>query len=161
MEYEERMEELEKLEYPKPNREFIYDTFNAFLPRHTRGSGRRISARRRSPATCTNVHDVRRVYSRLRAAAVEGVLLRYLSETYKVLVQTVPESERTDEIMTMIEYFGEMIRGIDASLLEEWERMRKPGSKAAAAKVEATEPDVPDITRNKREFTVLVRNAVF
>ena len=28
------MEELEKLEHPKPNREFIYSTFNAFADRH-------------------------------------------------------------------------------------------------------------------------------
>ena len=30
IEYDQRMEELEKLEHPKPNREFIYSTFNAF-----------------------------------------------------------------------------------------------------------------------------------
>jgi len=30
IEYEQRMEELEKLEHPKPNREFVYSTFNAF-----------------------------------------------------------------------------------------------------------------------------------
>jgi hypothetical protein len=34
IEYDQRMEELEKLEYPKPNREFVYDTFNAFSGRH-------------------------------------------------------------------------------------------------------------------------------
>ena len=34
VEYNERMEELEKLEYPKPNRDFIYSTFNAFAERH-------------------------------------------------------------------------------------------------------------------------------
>ena len=34
MEYDERMAELEKLEYPKPNREFIYETFNAFAAAH-------------------------------------------------------------------------------------------------------------------------------
>ena len=34
IEYDQRMEELEKLEYPKPNREFIYSTFNAFADAH-------------------------------------------------------------------------------------------------------------------------------
>jgi hypothetical protein len=34
MEYEQRMEELDKLEWPKPNRDFIYDTFNAFSDKH-------------------------------------------------------------------------------------------------------------------------------
>jgi hypothetical protein len=34
LDYDKRMEELEKLEYPKPNREFIYATFNAFADKH-------------------------------------------------------------------------------------------------------------------------------
>ena len=34
MEYEQRIEELEKLEYPKPLRDFVYDPFNAFADRH-------------------------------------------------------------------------------------------------------------------------------
>ena len=34
LDYDQRMEELEKLEYPKPNRDFIYSTFNAFADRH-------------------------------------------------------------------------------------------------------------------------------
>src|SRR5258708_2268454 len=34
IEYDERIEELEKLEYPKPNREFVYSTFNAFADKH-------------------------------------------------------------------------------------------------------------------------------
>jgi Domain of unknown function (DUF3516) len=91
---------------------------------------------------------------------VEGLVLRYLSDAYKVLTQTVPEPDRTDEILGMIDYFGSMVRGIDASLLEEWERMRRPGR----TKVVATDTDqieTPDITRDRRQFTVLVRNAVF
>ncbi|HLL53238.1 MAG TPA: DUF3516 domain-containing protein, partial [Myxococcaceae bacterium] len=34
MEYDDRMEELEKLEWPKPNRDFIYSTFNEFSAKH-------------------------------------------------------------------------------------------------------------------------------
>ena len=33
IEYDQRMEELDKLEHPKPNREFVYSTFNAFAAR--------------------------------------------------------------------------------------------------------------------------------
>ena len=34
IEYEQRMAELDKLEYPKPLREFVYGTFNEFAARH-------------------------------------------------------------------------------------------------------------------------------
>jgi hypothetical protein len=164
MEYEERMEELEKLEYPKPNRDFIYETFNRFASSHPWVGQENIRPKKIARDLYEQFMTFEEYIRDLELQRVEGLLLRYLSETYKVLVQTVPESERTDEIMGMIEYFGGMIRGIDASLLEEWERMRKPGtsSKAEDQKSGADEsPEAPDITRNKRQFTVLVRNSVF
>ena len=34
LDYDQRMEQLEKLEYPKPMRDFVYSTFNAFADRH-------------------------------------------------------------------------------------------------------------------------------
>ena len=34
VEYEQRIEELEAMEWPKPNRDFIYETFNDFADRH-------------------------------------------------------------------------------------------------------------------------------
>src|SRR5260221_11465729 len=34
VEYEQRIEELDKLEWPKPLADFIYETFNAFAQRH-------------------------------------------------------------------------------------------------------------------------------
>ena len=32
--YDERMEKLEQVDYPKPNRDFLYITFNAFAEKH-------------------------------------------------------------------------------------------------------------------------------
>jgi len=162
VEYEERMEELEKLEYPKPNREFIYETFNRFAASHPWVGQENIRPKKIARDLYEQFMTFEEYIRDLELQRVEGLLLRYLSETYKVLVQTVPESERTDEIIAMIEYFGAMIRAIDASLLEEWERMRKPKSAVAqAAAVPVQSAETTDITRNKREFTVMVRNAVF
>jgi hypothetical protein len=56
----------------------------------------------------------------------EGLLLRHLSQVWKVLAQTVPDSAKTEEVVEMEVYFRELIRGIDSSLLEEWERMKNP-----------------------------------
>ena len=71
----------------------------------TRGSARRTSARSRSRATCSRAaasfHDYVRDYGLQRS---EGVLLRYLSEVYKTLVQTVPEGDRTDEVDDVIAF---------------------------------------------------------
>src|SRR5439155_7176472 len=91
IEYEERMEELEKLEYLKPNREFVYSTFNAFADKHPwvgqenirlKSIAREMFEQFRSFADYTKDYQLQRA---------EGVLLRHLSSVHKVLVQTGPE----------------------------------------------------------------------
>jgi hypothetical protein len=54
-----------------------------------------------------------------------------------------------------------MVRAVDSSLLDEWERMLSQPERALAAAVAPPEPVEPDITRDERGFTVLVRNALF
>ena len=75
----------------------------------------------------------------------EGVLLRYLSEAYKTLVQTVPETYRDEALEDVVAFLRTTVRGVDSSLLDEWERMRDrpgPGRPAAAARP-ATAPAAP------------------
>src|SRR5580692_2691110 len=95
-------------------------------------------------------------------ARAEGALLRYLSEAYKVLVQTVPVLAKTPETDEIELFLGTMVRAIDASLLDEWEEMRAGGGapKGEARAVQAP-PEAPDVTRDERGFTVLVRNLLF
>ena len=58
-------------------------------------------------------------------------MLRYLSDTYRALRQTVPERVKTDELDDIIEWLGETVRQIDSSLLDEWEALTDPESVAA------------------------------
>jgi hypothetical protein len=94
---------------------------------------------------------------------VEGVLLRYLSEVYKALVQTVPDYAKDDDTDEMTAYFRALIRGVDSSLLDEWERLREGGADARreAALRGPAEPEAFDVTRDVRGFTVLLRNELF
>ncbi|HXH32220.1 MAG TPA: DUF3516 domain-containing protein [Bacteriovoracaceae bacterium] len=126
LEYEERMAELEKVEYPKPHREFIYGTWNTFAAAHPwvgQDNIRPKSIVREMFENFLSFHDYIKEYGLER---VEGLLLRYLSETYKVLVQTVPDSARNDEVDGIIDYLGGMLRDVDSSLVEEWEKLRDP-----------------------------------
>ena len=91
-------------------------------------------------------------------------MLRYLSDTYRALRQTVPERVKTDELDDIVEWLGETVRQIDSSLLDEWEALTDPESVArAAAAAAAGEPLAPPrpITANERAFRVMVRNAMF
>jgi hypothetical protein len=160
VEYDDRMEALSKLEHPKPQREFIYGTFNEFAAKHP-WVGENIrpkSVAREMFETGQSFNEYVKEYNLERG---EGVLLRYLSDVYKVLVQTVPLGAKTEEVHDIIEYFWAIVRNVDSSLLDEWERMRDP-SKTIHEKVIGDVKDEPfDVTRNTRGFTILVRNAMF
>jgi superfamily II RNA helicase len=163
VEYEERVAELEKISYPKPQQEFIYETFNAFARRHPWVGGDNIrpkSIAREMFEQFMSFNEYVRGYELARA---EGVLLRYLSEAYKALVQTVPAPAKTPETDEVEVFLGAMVRAVDGSLLQEWERMRSDGTPwpSPAVAAEETREEPPDITRDERAFTVLVRNVMF
>src|SRR5208337_3498265 len=94
----------------------------------------------------------------------EGVLLRYLSRVHKVLTQTVPDAAKNDTVREMELYLGTMIRQIDSSLLDEWEKMRDPNYQRAETK-EVRPPGAEeadqDITRDAKAFTAAIRNRIF
>ncbi|HVW27605.1 MAG TPA: DUF3516 domain-containing protein [Polyangiaceae bacterium] len=157
VEYDDRMAELEKLEYPKPNAAFIYDTFNAFVREHPWVGADNIrpkSVARDMFEQFLSFSEYVREYGLERG---EGVLLRYLSDAYKTLVQSVPLPAKTPEVDDIVTYLGAIVRSTDSSLLDEWERMMSGGE--APAPREA--PGEADITRSDKELTVLVRNAIF
>lgn len=94
---------------------------------------------------------------------MEGLLLRHLTQVWKVLAQTVPDSAKTEEVAEMEVYFRELIRGVDASLLEEWERLKNPDWVAAETDG-ADKPARPtsfDVTRDAAAFRRLVRAEIF
>jgi len=87
----------------------------------------------------------------------EGLVLRYLADAYRALRQTVPTDAHTEELTDLIEWLGELVRQVDSSLLDEWERLRNP----TAEPVAVLDDTPPAVTRNTRAFRVLVRNALF
>jgi len=66
----------------------------------------------------------------------EGVLLRYLTDAYKTLQQTVPESYRDEALDEALQSLRRTVREADSSLLDEWERLQHPD--AAPTKPVAT-----------------------
>jgi hypothetical protein len=164
IEYEQRMEELEKLEHPKPNREFVYSTFNEFAARHPWVGEENIrpkSIAREMFEEFRSFADYIKLYELQRA---EGVLLRHLNSVFKVLAQTVPDTAKNDQIREMELYLGTMIRQVDSSLLDEWEKMRDPNYRPAETKEvrpPGAEEAAADITRDTKAFTATIRNRIF
>lgn len=165
MDYEQRMEELEKLEYPKPNRDFIYSTFNVFASAHPWVGQENIrpkSIAREMFEEFRSFEDYIKLYDLQRS---EGLLLRHLASVKKVLAQTVPDEAKDDDLWDIEHFLGALIRQVDSSLLDQWEKLRNPDFVSASSSGLVTmlgAEDAPaDITRDEGSFKALVRIKVF
>lgn len=160
MDYDQRMEELEKLEHPKPNREFIYSTFNEFAKRHPWVEEENIRPKsivREMFESFRSFNDYIKDYGLQRA---EGLLLRHISSVYKTLAQTVPDGHKNDTIREIEIYLKTLIQQTDSSLMDEWEKMKDPnyqGKAESGATVEMPAVVEKDITANEREFVAAIR----
>lgn len=169
--YEERMAKLQELEYPKPNRDFIYSTFNAFADKHPWVGQENIRPKSIAREMYENFRSFSDYVTDYGLERAEGLLLRHLHNVYKVLKQTVPDTAKTDQVREMELYFGTMIRTVDSSLLEEWEQMRDPEylRRVAAERAiisgettpEAAAELATDITRDTKAFIAEIRNRIF
>jgi hypothetical protein len=90
----------------------------------------------------------------------EAVLLRHISEVLKVLSQTVPPSLKSAEILEAEGYLEDIVRGVDSSLIDEWETMRNPSYVPTEAKPSEDRKPVR-FTRNRPAFLRALRTAIF
>jgi hypothetical protein len=161
VEYEERIAELEKVEHPMPEAEFIRSTFSVFARHHPWVGADDVmpkSIARELYETGACFRDYVKEYG---LQHYEGVLLRYLTNAYRALVQNVPERAKTTEVCDLTDWLGAEVRAVDASLIEEWERLRDP-ARAATPPPKPELPEAPeDITANPHAFLVQIRNAVW
>lgn len=160
IEYEERLELLEDITWPKPLHELLDAAFGTY-----RSSQPWVGDFELSPKSV-----VRDLYERAmtfndyigfyKLNRSEGLVLRYFSDAYRAARQTIPDEAKTDELLDLIEWLGELVRQVDSSLLDEWERLINP-----VAAIDAATPVLPPapkgVTTNIRAFRTLVRNELF
>ena len=161
--YEERMARLEEVTHPKPLADFLYGAFNAFRAAHPWTAGSDVSPKsigREMFETFAGFSDYVKSYGLERS---EGVLLRYLSQLYKTLDQTIPEAAKTDELWDALGFFRSLVGETDASLLEEWESLRHP-ELLLAEKAQVAQPArqteaswLTELLSNPRVFAARVR----
>jgi superfamily II RNA helicase len=162
VEYEQRVEELGKLEHPKPLAELVYETFNAFAREHPWVKADNVRPKSIAREMVERFMDFNEYVREYELGRAEGTLLRYLSDAYKTLVQGVPAPAKTPEVDEIEVFLRAMVRAVDSSLVDEWERLRAPGEPPPAALTGGAEtPGEADVTRDERAFLVLVRNAMF
>jgi superfamily II RNA helicase len=159
IEYDQRMELLENVTHPKPLQEMLEAAYETYRRGHPYIADYEL----RPKAVVRDMYERAMTFTEYVSfyglSRSEGLVLRYLADAYRALRQTVPEDARTEELTDLIEWLGELVRQVDSSLLDEWERLRNPGAEPLTAVPLDDKP--PAVTRNARAFRVLVRNAMF
>ena len=163
VEYEQRIEELEKLDYPKPNAEFIYEAFNTFARHHPWLEQENIRPKSIAREMFETFQSFREYINDYGLERSEGLLLRYLSDVFKTLTQTVPEKAKTPEVDDIGLFLEAIVKSTDCSLILEWEALQREVVAGQPAAVDSvlTLADQLDVTQNQKAFVILVRNAVF
>ncbi|HEY2428209.1 MAG TPA: DUF3516 domain-containing protein [Acidimicrobiales bacterium] len=165
VEYEERMTVLEQLEYPKPLRDFTYELFDRYRLEHPWAADHNIAPKSVVRDMYERAMGFGDYVAHYQVARSEGLVLRYLTDAYKALVQAVPEDAKTDDLLDLTEWLGELVRQVDSSLLDEWELLRHPEQLSTATAAGPAPPAAgeapPPVTANQRAFRVMVRNAMF
>ena len=124
VEYEERMERLAEVTWPRPEAEFIEPAFATFARHHPWVGHLRPSPKSVVRDMVEHADTFNQYVSRCGLKRSEGLVLRYLTDCYKALVQTVPAAAVNEQLAEATEWLGALVRGVDSSLLDEWERLR-------------------------------------
>ncbi|WP_136032673.1 DEAD/DEAH box helicase [Microbacterium sp. PF5] len=165
IEYDERMELLEQITYPRPLDELLdaaFETFSAAQPWIRDFSLRPKSVVRDMYERAMSFGEYVAFY---KIARSEGVVLRYLSDAYRAASQTIPEERKDEDLRDLIAWLGELVRQIDSSLLDEWTELATGTDNGRFDPHAPDEPIVPPapkrLTANTRAFRILVRNELF
>lgn len=160
VEYEDRMERLMDVTYPKPLEEVLTHAYGLYRKSHPWVGDHPLSPK----SVIRDMYERAMTFTEFTSfydlARTEGIVLRYLAGAYKALDHTVPDDLKSDDFEDLIAWLGEMVRQVDSSLLDEWEQLANPEEETAEEARERAD-QVKPVTSNARAFRVLVRNALF
>jgi len=161
LEYDERMALLEDITWPQPLAELLEATYEIYRERHPWLREDALQPKSIVREMYEQGMTFTDFVARYQLARSEGLVLRYLTDAYRTLRQTVPDQHRTPELEDLSEWLGETIRQTDSSLLDEWEALADPTHVRSDVAHHEPPPPPRPISKQDRAFRVMIRNAMF
>lgn len=161
VEYDERMALIEDVTWPEPLGDLLEPLFETYRERHPWLAPDALAPKSVVREMWEQGMGFTDLVSRYQVARSEGLVLRYLTDAYRALRQTVPASYRTGELELLVEWLGETVRQVDSSLLDEWEALADPSHAPAAVSHHEPPPPPRPLSQQGRVFDVMVRNALW
>jgi hypothetical protein len=159
IEYDQRMELLDDVTYPKPLEELLEYAYAVYLQSNPWAADGQLSPKSIVREMWERGLTFREYVSAYGLTRSEGAVLRYLSDAFKALRSGVPAAARTEDVTDIVEWLGELVRQVDSSLLDEWEQLTNPDDPHDAPVAVPARPR--PLTGNERAFTAMIRNALF
>ena len=126
LEYDQRMEALEEITYPKPLEELLAQSFEVFASSQPWVRDFELSPKSVVRDMFERALSFGELISCYQLARSEGLVLRYLSDAYRAIRQTVPVEAQTPDLLDLVAWLGELVRQVDSSLVDEWESLDQP-----------------------------------
>ena len=161
VEYDERMALIEGVTWPQPLADLLEPLYETYRERHPWLSPDALAPKSVVREMWEQGMGFTDLVSRYQVARSEGLVLRYLTDAYRALRQTVPAALRTEELDLIAEWLGETVRQVDSSLLDEWEALNDPDHAAREVVEHAPPPPPRPLSQQGRVFDVMVRNALW
>lgn len=161
LEYEDRMERLQEVTYPKPLEEMLTQAFDHYRKDVPWANDYEIHPKSVLRDMVETASDFNGYISRYGISRSEGTLLRYLSDAYRALDRTVPEEYLDDRLDDIVSWLGLIVRSVDSSLVDEWEAAGVTDSGERTGLDAAPPSQADQVVRDRRGLIVLVRNAMF
>ncbi|MDO5334835.1 MAG: DUF3516 domain-containing protein [Coriobacteriia bacterium] len=153
IEYDERLERLEDITYPKPLEDELAEAFDLYCQSVPWAADYELLPKSVLREMVETGATFKSYVSAYNIARSEGTLLRYLSDVYRVLDRTIPADKRDERLCDIISWLSVVVRTVDSSLVDEWEN---------AGGEDASAPQAEDaVVIDRRGLSVLVRNALF
>src|SRR3954447_13962450 len=125
------MELLEDVTHPRPLLELLAGAYETYRRGHPWVADYEIKPKSVVRDMYERAMTFTEYVSFYSLARSEGLVLRYLADAYRAIRQTVPEEARTEDLTDLIEWLGELVRQVDSSLIDEWERLTNPSDEGA------------------------------
>ncbi|MCH3974292.1 MAG: DUF3516 domain-containing protein [Bifidobacterium tibiigranuli] len=161
LDYEERMERLQEVTYPKPLEELLDAAFEQYRKDVPWANDYWLSPKSVVRDMVETASDFTGYISRYGIARSEGTLLRYLSDAYRSLARTVPVEKRNEQLEDVISWLRVVVRSVDSSLIDEWEHAGDASQSELDALSAAAPGAAQQVVEDRRGLIVLIRNAVF
>ncbi len=157
IDYDERMERLQEVTYPKPLEDLLEPAFEQYCEKVPWARDFALSPKSVLRDMIETASDFKEYVGRYNVARSEGLFLRYLSEAYRALDRTVPLDKHDERLRDIISWLGLVVRTVDSSLVDEWAAAGEGTSEG----LDAAPPAADEVVRDRRGLTLLVRNALF